>query len=186
MAECILFVEGAPSVENGNLRFGFQKLLQQADKLNRRMPEIEMSRDTAGAVRKFRLEMQNPASRFQRVLLLVDLDGADDTRGAWLAQYDLTKYHEQVFFMVQKMEAWFLAQPAVLHEFYAPKMPHALPKTAPPYVSHPDRELVRCTKDHPKKGTYHKTAHGARLLAKLRLTDLQASFPDVERLIAAL
>lgn len=162
MAKYVLFVEGSPNTNNGDLRNGFGKLLEQA---GRPMPQIIMSDDTAGAIRKFRLEVNKPTSIFQRVLLLVDLDGPEETRAAWLAQHELTSYHEQVFFMVQKMEAWFLAQPTILQELYAPKLPHALPKAAPARVAHPDRELVRCTSSHPKKGAYHKTAHGARLLA---------------------
>lgn len=183
MAKCVLFVEGSQNTNNGDLRNGFGKLLAQA---GRPMPQIIMSDDTAGAVRKFRLEVEKTNSRFQQVLLLVDLDGPEEARETWLTAQELLSHREQVFFMVQKMEAWFLAQPDVLHEFYAPKLPHTLPGAPPARVPHPDRELVRCTRGHPKKGTYHKTAHGARLLALLRLPDLQRAFPDVARLAAAL
>jgi len=83
--------------------------------------------------------------------------------------------------MVQKMEAWFLAQPAVIHQFYGLKLPHALPPTAAALVPHPDQVLERCTTDT-RKGRYHKIRHGAQLLPLLKLADLQSTFPDVARL----
>ena len=149
------------------------------------MPLIVMCDDTDGAIRRFQLETGNPKSAFRRVLLLVDLDGPDATRAAWLATKKLVAHEDQVFFMVQKMEAWFLAQPAILHEFYQPRLAHALPAAAPAHVPHPDRALARCTTGN-RKGGYHKTGHGARLLALLQLPELQESFPDVSRLLTAL
>ena len=183
MADCVLFVEGSRKTDNGDLRNGFGRLLRQANP--RQMPLIVMCDDTDGAIRKFQQETGNPNSAFRRVLLLVDLDGPEATRAAWLAAKKLVAHQGQVFFMVQKMEAWFLAQPAILHEFYQPKLAHALPAAAPAHVQHPDRELARCTKDN-RKGSYHKTGHGARLLALLQLPELQRSFPDVSRLLTAL
>lgn len=183
MAECVLFVEGSRNTDNGDLRNGFSKLLQQANL--RRMPQIIMCNDTAGAIRKFQQETDNPRSRFQRILLLVDLDGPDATRTAWLAAKALTAHRDRIFFMVQKMEAWFLAQPSVVHNFYSPNLPHALPATAAGLMQHPDQVLEHCTMGT-RKGRYHKTGHGARLLAQLRLPELQTVFPDVARLVAAL
>ena len=183
MPKYVLFVEGSANTNNGDLRNGFGKLLAQA---NRPMPQIIMANDTAGAVRRFQQEIVKADSIFERVLLLVDLDGPEATRGAWLAQHNLLPHREQVFFMVQKMEAWFLAQPAVLHDFYAPRLPHALPRTAPIQVPHPDRVLIRCTSGHAKKGTYHKTRDGARLLSLLSLPTLKNTFTDVARLVATL
>lgn len=183
MAKCVLFVEGSSNINNGNLRIGFNKLLRQA---GRPMPQIEMSDDRAGAIRKFRLEVEKAMPRFERVLLLIDLDGPEETREEWLATHSLLPHREQVFFMIQEMEAWFLSQPDKLHSFYRPPLPHTLPKTIPARVPHPAQELARCTKDHRPKGTYHKTGHGAQLLELLSLPKLQADFPDVARLVGAL
>lgn len=183
MAKCVLFVEGSSNISNGNLRIGFNKLLRQA---GRPMPQIEMSDDMAGAIRKFKLEVEKSVSRFERVLLLVDLDGPEETREAWLTNHGLLAHREQVFFMIQEMEAWFLSQPDKLQAFYRPPLPHTLPKTAPARVPHPAQELARCTKDHRPKGTYHKTGHGAQLLEQLSLDKLRADFIDVDRLVKAL
>ena len=184
MAECVIFVEGSRRTDNGDLRNGFGQLLRQANP--RRMPLIVMCDDTHGAIRKFQAEVAKPRSAFQRILLLVDLDGPSASRTAWLATQGLTQHEASIFFMVQKMEAWFLAQPDILDEFYRPKLAHALPGAAPELVPHPDRMLAHCTTGNAKKGTYHKTGHGALLLAQLRLPELRATFSDVARLLAAL
>ena len=183
MADCVLFVEGSQKTDNGDLRNGFGRLLRQANP--RQMPLIVMCDDTDGAIRKFQQETANPKSAFRRVLLLVDLDGPNATRAAWLVSKKLVAHEEQVFFMVQKMEAWFLAQPAMLHEFYQPKLAHALPAAAPEHVPHPDRALEYCTTGT-RKGRYHKTGHGARLLALSQLPALQKEFSDISRLLTAL
>ena len=183
MAACVLFVEGSRKTDNGDLRNGFGRLLRQATL--RAMPQIVMCDDTDGAIRRFQLETAKPNSPFQRVLLLVDLDGPSATRAAWLATKGLAAHSSRIFFMVQKMEAWFLAQPEVIHTFCQPKLAHTLPKTPAANVTHPDRVLDRCTVGT-RPGRYHKTGHGAKLLPQLRLADLQVTFPDVAALIAAL
>lgn len=183
MAECVIFIEGSRRTDNGDLRNGFGRLLRQANP--RRMPSLVMCDDTHGAIRKFQAEVDKPKSAFQRILLLVDLDGPNDSRAAWLAAKGLTQHEAQIFFMVQKMEAWFLAQPAVIQEFYRPALAHALPATAPEQVPHPDRVLEHCTSGN-RKGRYHKTGHGALLLAQLQLPDLRVAFADVARLLEAL
>lgn len=183
MAECVIFVEGSRNTDNGDLRNGFGRLIRQANL--RQMPLIVMCDDMHGAIRKFEQETAKPNSAFRRVLLLVDLDGPSASRVSWLVNHGLTLHEERIFFMVQKMEAWFLAQPTMVHDFYLPKLAHALPKAAPELVPHPDRVLEHCTTGT-RKGRYHKTNHGALLLARLQLADLQASFPDVARLLKAL
>ena len=183
MAECVIFVEGSRRTDNGDLRNGFGRLLHQATL--RRRPLIVMCDDTHGAIRKFQAEINNPRSAFRRILLLVDLDAPSASRTAWLVNNGLTQYADTIFFMVQKMEAWFISQPTILHDFYLTKLAHALPSAVPELVPHPDRVLAHCTTGN-RKGTYHKTGHGALLLAQLQLTDLRTTFSDVSRLVEAL
>jgi len=183
MAECVIFVEGSRKTDNGDLRNGFGRLLRQANL--RQMPLLVMCDDTHGAIRKFEQETAKANSAFRRVLLLVDLDGPSASRAAWLAAHGLTAHMDRIFFMVQKMEGWFLSQPTMVQDFYRPKLAHALPKAAPEQVSHPDRVLENCTTGT-RKGRYHKTGHGALLLAQLQLPNLRAAFSDVARLLDTL
>lgn len=181
MKRCILFVEGGSNISNGNLQGGFGRLLEKA---GRPMPKISAADDTANAIRRFRAEVNNSNSRFQRVLLLVDLDGPSATRRAWLQNHGLLAYEEQIFFMVQEMEAWFLSQPAVLNEHYNPKLAIPLPTAPAASVVNPDKVLLAYAKRCDKK--YQKIKDGALLLGKLDLPALKSSFPDVARLVAAL
>ena len=181
MANCVIFVEGARNTINGNLRTSFGKLFMQAERPN---PDVNMSNDMAEAIKKFLVETNNRTSSYKKVFLLIDLDGPEATRADWLAKHKLTQYQEHVFFMVQEMEAWFLAQPAVL-EVYYPRLKHDLIGRSPMAIAKPSDELAERTKNS-SKGKYAKVRDGAQLLMKLDLRQLQADFPDVARLIAAL
>lgn len=186
MAKCIIFIEGGRNTDTGNLREGFQRLLEQDERLRGNMPRLEMSNDAAGTVKKFKYEKNNKHSAYDCILLLADLDGPEEVREDWLAKYGLQEYREQVFCMIQEMEAWFLSQPDKLHTYYGASLPHSLPKTAPTHTPNPAQKLAHCTKDYRPKGTYAKVKHGAQLLKLLNLTKLQADFPDVARLVKAL
>ncbi len=181
MADCVIFAEGARNTTNGNLRASFGKLLGQAQ---RPMPDIKMSNDMAETIKKFLSETNNRNSSYKKVLLLIDLDGPEATRADWLATHELTQYKQHIFFMVQEMEAWFLAQPNVLDVYY-PRLKHDLSGRPPMAIAKPSDELVKRTKNS-SKGTYAKVRDGAQLLMKLNLLQLQADFPDVARLVAAL
>lgn len=182
MAKCVIFAEGTSNTTNGNLRTAFGKLFGQAQRLN---PEIKMSNDKSGTIKRFLSEINDPNSAYKKVLLLIDLDGPEATRSAWLAEHKLTQYQEQIFFMVQEMEAWFIAQSKVLKEYY-PSRKHELLGKSATAIAKPSNELAKRTKNYPVKGTYAKVRDGAQLLIKLDLPKLQADFPDVARLIAAL
>jgi len=182
MADCVIFIEGTSNIANGNLRVSFGKLLGQAQRPG---PDIKMSNDTAGTIKKFISAINDHNSSRKRVFLLIDLDGPEETRSTWLAKHKLTQYHEQIFFMVQEMEAWFLAQSKVLGMYY-PKLIHNLAGRSPMAIAKPSDELVKRTKNYPGRGTYAKVRDGAQLLQMLDLAQLQADFPDVARLVAAL
>lgn len=80
---------------------------------------------------------------------------------------------ESVFWMVQIMEAWFLADMEKLQEYYGPNFrPAALPGTVD--VEQIAKETVlACLKaatSSPKiqKGPYHETGHAPHLLGSIR------------------
>jgi hypothetical protein len=181
MADCVIFVEGTSNTTNSNLCVSLGKLLGKA---KRPQPDIKMANDMAGAIKKFLYEIDYNNSAYKKVLLLIDLDGPESTRAAWLARHKLTPYQNHVFFMVQEMEAWFLAQPDVLNVYY-PKLQHDLAGRSPMTIAKPSSELAKRTK-HSSKGTYAKVRDGALLLPMLDLAQLQADFPDVYRLVAEL
>jgi hypothetical protein len=178
----ILFIEGEPNTSNGDLRQGFTKLLER--KLKGRLPKMLLGAGKKQTIDKFknnRLE----ASMF---LLLVDLDGTEDKIEADLEENELSENRDNVFYMIQEMENWFLSQPNILDEYYGKdivtkkSMSQKLSKKPAVEIENPDKELQRITKNT-AKGEYHKIKHAVELLKLLDATKLATDFPEFRRLI---
>ena len=109
---------------------------------------------------------------------IIDLDG----KGSSIRQghYDVAKGNKKslhgittvdvVYFMVQKMEAWFLSQPEILKEYFGKDF-NDIPFDHPSKIENPDTELMRMTQNLKAK-SYHKVRDGSRLLGKLDLHNL--------------
>ena len=155
----ILFVEGEPNSPNGDLRMGLSKLLSQ--KLQGKLPKIIIGGGfsqggKSQTIQKFRTNKLNA----DLTLLLVDLDKPEIERENDLKLENLEDYQNNVFYMIQEMESWFLSQPAALDKFYGldnykKKISDKIPKKKATEIEHPDEELMRITKNS-KKGEYHK------------------------------
>ena len=65
-----------------------------------------MSGGIAGTVKKYKLEIKKD----ENSLLLIDLDDIKDKKEKRLKDNKLFEHKENVFFMVQEMEAWILSQ----------------------------------------------------------------------------
>ena len=181
----VLFIEGTRNDKNGNLGQGYSILLRQ--RLSMKMPHIVMSNGIAKAIDKFKNSNQTNDN-----LLLIDLDG----KGELIRQgdYRQTKIdkkrrheinsHEFVFFMVQKIEAWFLSQPEILKDVFKKDFTK-IPFDHPSKIEHPDEVLMELTREL-KSNSYHKVKHGSRLLAKLNLAKLATDFDDVKELVDVL
>lgn len=110
-------------------------------------------------------------------LLLIDREGPDDghlfdklTReGSWRPR-KVVPAERQVGWMVQIMEAWFLADKEVLHAYYGSDLQaNALPLN-PRVEEIPKADVLRGLKAatlRSTKGAYHKGAHASRILEKL-------------------
>lgn len=178
MAKYVLFVEGADAV-----RIGLGPLLAKGVSRGSVMVKAIGSRDRT--INRFLAELEKPQFLGTTALLLVDLDGPESTVAAVLAQKKLTRHVARTFWMVQEMEAWFLAQPMVVDRFFNKPVSAHLPKTAPAAVEKPSDELTKATKAA-RAEPYHKTSHPPDLLPRLDLLTLRRDFPDVERLMTLL
>lgn len=114
----------------------------------------------------------------ERVVLLVDSEGpvTAKTAARHLHAQDgwaLAKLPEDdIFLMVQTMEAWFLADREALAAFYdGGFLPRALPGSATSVESIRKEDiepaLRKATKGTNTKGEYHKIDHGSALLARI-------------------
>jgi hypothetical protein len=181
-AKVILFIEGESNSPNGDLRQGFSKLLEQ--KLKGKLPKIILGDGKSKAIDKFK----NNQLKGDLFLLLVDLDKSENERDSDLLENQLTSQKDNVFYMIQEMESWFLSQPKILDEFYGidnqrKKVSEKLPKKKASDFANPDEKLMELTKNT-DKGKYHKIKHGVELLKLLDATQLEKDFPDFKNLIA--
>lgn len=180
VAKKILFVEG----ESGDLRQGFSKLLEKSVRGN--LPKINLGGGKFHTIRKF----LNNQLEADAILLLVDLDGPEAEKEQDLQRNDLSLKQQNVFYMVQEMESWFLSQPVVLDTFFGPdpnskKVSDKLSKRKAIDIVHPKEVLKNVTKDS-KRGTYHEMKHAVELLKLLDAEQLESDFIDFKNLVERL
>lgn len=183
-AKKILFIEGEPNTPNGDLRQGFAKLLGK--RIEGQLPRINLGGGKSQTVRKF-LKNKFEADAF---LLLIDLDRPEEEKEQDIRDNDLLPQIENVFYMVQEMETWFLSQPDVLDSFFGvdnkkKKVSDKLSKRKITEIPDPKGELKNATKDS-KRGEYHEIKHGVELLKLLDAKRLEDTFIDFKNLIERL
>ncbi|CAG5006256.1 hypothetical protein DYBT9275_03773 [Dyadobacter sp. CECT 9275] len=179
-----MFIEGESNSPNGDLRQGFSKLLSKA--LNNNLPRIILGDGKWLTIDKF-LHKNIPGDLF---LLLVDLDGKEDSRERDIRENNLTDVRDNVFYMIQEMESWFLSQPTILDKFYGvdhngKKVSDKMTIKKPIDFEYPDKELKKITKTS-RKGEYHKIKHAVELLKLLDSNLLEVEFADYKRLVKKL
>ncbi|HAN79037.1 MAG TPA: hypothetical protein DCQ31_15340 [Bacteroidales bacterium] len=182
----LLFVEGEPNSPNGDLRKGLIDLLQK--QLKGQLPKIIIGGGYSQGgktqtVHKFKTNKLNA----DIALVLVDLDKPENERENDLKELELLDVKDNVFYMIQEMESWFLSQPDVLDKFYGvdknkKQVSDKIPKKKPADIEHPDEVLKRIT-ENSQKGEYHKIKHAVELLKLLDADKLANDFIDFKNLI---
>lgn len=97
--------------------------------------------------------------------------------------------HESVFWMVQLMEAWFLADPDALEHFYGQGFRRNALKPNPKVEEIPKDDVLDSIKEavrKTKKERYHKTQHAPRILESLDPTKVRKAAPNCDRLFREL
>lgn len=183
-AKKILFIEGEPNTPNGDLRQGFAKLLGKI--IESQLPRINLGGGKSQTIRKF---LKNKFDA-DVSLLLIDLDGPEEEKEQDIRDNDLLPRRENIFYMVQEMETWFLSQPDVLDRFFGvdsrqKKVSDKLSKRKITEIPDPKGELKNATKDS-KRGEYHEIKHGVELLKLLDAKQLEDIFIDFKNLIERL
>ena len=120
-------------------------------------------------------------------LLLIDSEGDDlnRLRHTVASRARLPGVLDRTFFMVQLMEAWFLADRGALQDYYGPRFnARALPSNSQPEVvlkSDVIDRLRDATRGTPKR-VYDKTAHAPDLLRLLSPDAVYTACPNFARL----
>ncbi len=121
-------------------------------------------------------------------LLLIDSEGDDlqQLRQTVVYRTRLPAVSERTFFMVQLMEAWFLADLEALQKYYGPRFNSRILRNNPQPEAVLKNDVIRrlrdATRDTPKRG-YDKTAHAPAILNQLNPTAVYAACPNFARLI---
>lgn len=93
-----------------------------------------------------------------------------------------------VFWMVQLMEAWFLADPDALKHYYGQHFKTAALKKNPRVEEIPKADVLTCLKDATKdtpKGSYHKTKHAPLILERISPDRVKQVAPNCRRMFGA-
>jgi hypothetical protein len=130
-------------------------------------------------------------------ILLIDAEGPDDgnllqnlkNRRDWVIPRKIMVREDQIHFMVQIMEAWFVADREALQNYYGPGFrPKSLPRSRQ-VERVPKERVIQCLKratERSKKGAYHKTRHAPYILTKVDPGKVRAAAPACERLFSTL
>ena len=148
------------------------------------------------AVRNFMIAMRTHRESFN--ILLIDSDSPDNgnlivtkvkQHAHWDSGVGATVTDDQIHFMVQVMETWFLAEPTVLEGYYGERfVTNRLP---------PNPQIEQIPKDdvtlgiqqatrQTRKGRYHKTQHAPDILARINVSTVRSVAPSCERLFVVL
>ncbi len=173
---------------SNRLRQGFRELLEQEISSSDLNEYVRI--DMGGGWREVKKYYEEVVEDKENTLMLVDSDISDDKKEEQRIKRGLEP-KENVFFMVQKMEAWFLSQPEILDEYYAEADESIAIRITknPKEYSKPDKALNEILKAHyprDRRQRYKKMKHDAELMQLLDLSKLKEDFDDVQRLINTL
>ena len=188
-----IYIEGGGDGADGkrSLRLGFDALLQRQKSAARERGlrwKIVMRGSRHKAFDAFR-DATSKAAKDEIIALLVDAEGTlSDTspkgRVAHLTKrdgWDLTNMaSERVHLMVQCMEAWIVADPEILANYYGQDFSRNALSSRQDLEDEPNKSLcgglAQATR-RTQKGEYKKIQHASDLLQKLRPEQVAARCP---------
>ena len=167
------------------LRPGFRGFLGEvADIARSRKCRFNLIAANATPVQDFRDALKSHPDAFNVLLLDAD-DVINLPLSEFCARKNLAGLSEQVFWMVQIMESWLLADPERLKEYYGLRFNDGVLRGNPNVEQIPkgdvEARLLAATRET-RAGKYHKTAHAPHLLAKIRPDLVNAAAPNCKRL----
>jgi len=117
-------------------------------------------------------------------VLLIDSEGPDD--GQLFARLKLSAARKKsVFWMVQLMESWFLADIDALKGFYGQGFREAQLRIQRDLEQVPKKDVIKWLENATKttqKGKYDKTAHAPRLLSLINPDLVRKACPNCRRM----
>ena len=184
-----IYYEGDRSLREGFRKF-FDSIYHAGVKIS-----LVACGPTANTVEDFMTAMDTHTESTN--ILLIDSDGPDDgkmianvrNRSSWDSSVDASVIDDQLHFMVQVMETWFLADRQCLRRFYEHGfLENRLPAN-PKIEEIPKGDVLNGLENATrgtKRGKYHKTRHAPRLLAQIDVDKVRADSPACARLFRVL
>lgn len=191
VAEIRIYVEGHHRLDSGFKAF-LGEIRQAA---RQRAVRCEPIMCGATPVRDFMKALRTHPDALN--VLLIDSDRSFDNnlfeqlrqRDDWQPPPGAEPGDDRVFWMVQLMESWFLADRDALRIYYGQGFhTNALPGN-PQVENVPKADVLAALKAATRgttKGEYHKTAHAPQLLARLDPVRVKTAAPNCRRLFETL
>jgi len=214
MVEITIYIEGGtlPSPKdkiqaktagsnNAVFRKGFNKLFSQV--FNQK--DFNLIVLEGGPNKQTVKFFQQAINNGKEVITLLDLDAPKSQRTKRLTDFGLMAQRQQVFFMIQEMEAWILAQPEVIDKFIEVeslvrnkkrvneviventlihnKTVEQIEKPSQVLKTLFTQYVRKLKRNKQKKRNYRKSKDGPALIELLDFQKLQTTFLDVDNLI---
>lgn len=207
MVNITIFIEGGilpndkinvQTIDNSErLRESFYDILSQLIPPNKFNISIKQGSGNKQTIKFFKTRIKKQ----EKSILLIDLDERKNKKNKRLSDFELTDYQENVFFMVQEMEAWIISQidKIDLHykgKFLRKKINIKLSNDKNIFLKHPE-EIEKPSKvlkiilgryfsypmNKKRNKKYSKLKDGADLLSILDADELKKTFSDFNDLI---
>ncbi len=131
------------------------------------------------------------------VFALLDSEGPDDgqlaesrkARRDWPGNEPLGKHRDRIFWMVQVMESWYLADVSALEGFYGQLFRRNRLPPNPNIEEIPKRDVLDSLHEatrETRKGAYHKTRHGPAILRSLDVRRVREASANCDRVFTTL
>ena len=187
VSEIRIYFEGS-----ARLREGFNKLIRpriERTSHNRVRFKLIAGGSKEETIKDFKRAASSHKNAY--IIMLIDSDQAYDS-GLLMNirnQIGANVQDDQIHFMVQVMESWFLADRDALKEYYGREFQERrLPQNSD-VEQIPKSDVItgleNATRDTPK-GKYHKTKHAPHLLSNLNADKVCSAAPSCKRLFDAL
>ncbi len=182
------------------LRKGFNSFLKsEIDRARQRQHRLGFRTIAGGSTEETIKDFMTAARTHKDAIniVLIDSDNPDNgnliaevkQRASWDTEAGAKIQDEQIHFMVQVMESWFLADRNALKKYYGQgfreKQLPGNPNVEQISKSDVDNGLKNATRDTRKK-KYHKTQHAPDLLSSLDVDKVRCNAPSCDRLFHSL
>ena len=181
MKELRVYFEGSPLLRSGFHRFLGEIITFAADARIR----VNFVATKGRPIEDFKIALAKHPEAHN--VLLLDSEGPLDSSSRRPRLNTISA--NQVFWMVELMEAWFLADPDSLEGYYGADFQRDSLPGRREIEQTPKAEVERGLKEatrRTKKGKYHKTKHAPDLLAKIDAAKVRTASPQCDRIFGEL